>query len=115
MDAGLAHAAIGIAMQRHAGKLREVFTASGAALLQYGKDLSNVATVIGVGGVLARGRHARFALQGVVGRTADHSLCPTNPRFLVDRSYVMYAIGLIAKTNPAAAYDLAEELLVEAR
>jgi len=115
MDAGLAHAAIGIAMQRHAGKLREVFTASGAALLQYGKDLSNVATVIGVGGVLARGRHARFALQGVVGGTADHSLCPTNPRFLIDRSYVMYAIGLIAKTNPAAAYDLAEELLVEAR
>jgi uncharacterized protein (TIGR01319 family) len=115
VDAALAHAAISIAMQRHAGKLREVFTASGAALLQYGKDLSNVATVIGVGGVLARGRHARFALQGVVGGAADNALCPTNPRFLIDRSYVLYAIGLIANTHPAAAFDLAQELLVEAQ
>ncbi len=115
MDAGLAHAAICIAMQRHAGKLREVFTASGAALLQYGKDLSNVATVIGVGGVLARGRHARFALQGVVGSKADGSLCPTKPRFLIDRSYILYAIGLIAATNGAAAFDLAETLLTEAQ
>jgi uncharacterized protein (TIGR01319 family) len=115
MDAALAHAAISIAMQRHAGRLREVFTASGAALLQYGKDLSNVATVIGVGGVLARGRHARFALQGVVGGAADNALCPTNPRFLIDRSYILYAIGLMSKTHPAAAFDLAQQLLVDAQ
>lgn len=115
MDAALAHAAISMAMQRHAGRLREVFTASGAALLQYGKDLSNVSTVIGVGGVLARGRHARFVLKGVVGGTADNVLCPTNPRFLIDRSYILYAIGLISKTHPTTAFDLAQALLVEAQ
>ena len=115
MDAAIAHAAINIAMARHAGKLREVYTASGAAILQYGKDLSNVATVIGVGGVLARGQHARFALQGVLSEHGvDNVLCPTKPRFLVDGSYVLYAIGLIAQAHPSVAFKLAQKLLIAA-
>jgi len=112
MDAAMAQAAIKIAMQRHAGRLREVYTASGPALVQYGKDLSNVTTVIGVGGVLARGRHAEFALEGVIrSPDADEILCPLRPRFLVDRSYILYAIGLIADVAPSFAFAIAQQLL----
>ena len=115
MDAAMARAAIKLAMERHAGTVREVFTAAGPALVQYGKDLSNVATVIGVGGVLARGRHARFALQGVIKTAAaDEILCPLQPRLLVDRSYLLYAVGLLADVAPAAAFDIARERMLPA-
>lgn len=115
MDAAMARAAIKLAMERHAGRVREVFTAAGPALVQYGKDLSNVATVIGVGGVLARGEHARFALQGVVKSTsANEILCPLRPRFLIDRSYLLFAVGLLADVAPSAAFDIAQDLLVSA-
>lgn len=112
MDAAMAQAAIRIAMQRHAGRVREVYTAAGPALVQYGKDLSNVTTVIGVGGVLARGRHARFALEGVIrAPDVEDMLCPLRPRFLVDRSYILYAIGLIAEAAPSFAFAMAQKLL----
>jgi uncharacterized protein (TIGR01319 family) len=112
MDAAMAQAAIRIAMQRHAGRVREVYTAAGPALVQYGKDLGNVTTVIGVGGVLAHGRHARFALEGVVrSPEAEDILCPLRPRFLVDRAYILYAIGLIADAAPSFAFGMAKTLL----
>lgn len=112
LDAAMARAAIKLAMQRHAGRVREVYTGAGPALVQHGKDLTNVATVIGVGGVLARGRYGEFALSGVL-RSLEESeiLCPAGPRFLIDRAYVLFAIGLLAEVAPQPAFDLAQALL----
>lgn len=112
LDAALARSAIRIAMQRHAGSLREVYTASGMALVQNGKDLSAVSTVIGVGGVLAHGRHAKFALEGALGADAPLTLCPLKPRFLIDGSYLLYGLGLLADEHPAAALALGEKVLL---
>ena len=47
-------------MQRHAGTVKEVYTGHGTVLVQHGKDLSAVSTVIGVGGVFAFGKHAEL-------------------------------------------------------
>ena len=112
LDAALARAAIKIAIQRHAGTVKEVYTGAGLALVQYGKDLGAVSTVIGVGGVIAYGEHAEFALQGVVS-TADLpvSLAPDKPNFLIDRSYLLYGIGLLAEEFPDAAFNIANKLL----
>jgi len=45
-------AAVRLAVKRHAGTVETVFTVSGPALVQRGKDLSEVGVVIGTGGAL---------------------------------------------------------------
>lgn len=113
LDAALARSAIKIAIQRHAGTVKEVFTGSGLALVQYGKDLGAVSTVVGVGGVIAYGEHAEFALKGVL-PTADApvALSPERPNFLIDRSYLLYGIGLLAEEFPEVAFNIANKVLI---
>src|SRR5579871_806995 len=112
IDGAMAHAAIRIATQRHAGYLKKVYTGAGMADVQYGKDLSGVSTIIGVGGVIAYGNHAEFALKGAIADPGAESLGPVQPSFLIDRSYLLYAIGLLADDTPKAAFNLAKKLLV---
>jgi uncharacterized protein (TIGR01319 family) len=113
LDAALARSAIKIAIQRHAGTIKEVYTGSGLALVQYGKDLGDVSTVVGVGGVIAYGEHAEFALQGIIS-TADIpvALAPNQPKFLIDGSYLLYGIGLLAEEFPQAAFNIANKVLL---
>ena len=113
LDAALARSAIRIAIQRHAGIVKEVYTGAGLALVQYGKDLGDVSTVIGVGGVIAYGEHAEFALQGAVSTPeAPVALIPNGPKFLIDKSYLLYGIGLLAEEFPDAAFDIASKVLL---
>ena len=113
IDAALARSAIKIAIQRHAGTVKEVYTGAGLALVQYGKDLGAVSTVIGVGGVIAYGEHAEFALEGVLATAeAPASLAPVRPNFLIDRSYLLYGIGLLAEDFPEIAFNMAKRILV---
>jgi hypothetical protein len=41
-------------------------------------------------------------------------LCPLRPRFLIDRSYLLYAVGLLADVAPTAAFDIGAKLMVAA-
>jgi uncharacterized protein (TIGR01319 family) len=113
LDAALGRTAVELAVVRHAGALKEVFTTTGTVLVQEGKDLSQVATVIGVGGVLSRGICPRFVLEGAL-KTAERpfSLRPERARFLIDRSYVLYGVGLLAGLHPASALRLARATLL---
>jgi len=112
IDGAMANAAIRIATRRHAGYLKEVYTGAGMTEVQYGKDLSAVSIVIGVGGVIAYGNHSEFALKGVIAEIGAGSLGPVQPSFLIDRSYLLYAIGLLADDAPTVAFNLAEALLI---
>lgn len=113
LDGAMAHSAIRIAIQRHAGFIKEVYTGAGIAQVQYGKDLGAVSTVVGVGGVIAYGHHAEFALGGVIADAgAAQSLAPEHPNILIDRSYLLYAIGLLAEDHPGIAFNLAKQVLV---
>ncbi|WP_454917738.1 methylaspartate mutase accessory protein GlmL [Xanthobacter sediminis] len=113
LDGAMARCAIGIAMRRHAGFVKEVYAGAGMATVQYGKDLSAVSTVIGVGGVIAFGRHSAFALRGALADAgAPQSLVPERPNFLVDKSYLLYALGLLADDRPEAALRLAKTVLI---
>ncbi len=107
MDGALAAAATRLAMARHAGRLKIVQTVTGSAAMQEGKDLSAVATVIGTGGVLAHGDDPAAVLAGALADDGE-SLRPRAPRLLLDRDYLLYAVGLLAETAPEAALALAE-------
>ncbi len=113
MDAAVARAATGLAMARHAGHIKEVFTATGPVPVQEGKDLTDVRMLVGVGGVLAHGKHARFILEAACRHAADPTaLVPVEPKFYVDRRYVLFGAGLLAQRFPEQALQIARKHLV---
>ncbi|HYC36031.1 MAG TPA: methylaspartate mutase accessory protein GlmL [Usitatibacter sp.] len=114
LDCALGRAAVRLAMQRHAGAIRQVYTHKGPVPVQEGKDLGEVAAIIGVGGVLAHGADARFVLEGALDSGTDpFSLLPRNAALYLDRRYVLYGIGLLAGISEEAALATAHNVLEE--
>lgn len=107
-DYALAAAAVRLAVIRHAGTIETVYTALGPAVVQRGKDLSEIQALIGTGGPLVHARDPRAILAAALadGR-APHALLPTRPRLIIDRAYLLYAVGLLATVDKQAALDLA--------
>ena len=76
--------------------------------MQRGKDLSELGAVIGTGGPLASGVDATTMLAMALADPAEPlSLRPQQARLLLDRSYILYACGLLATVEPEAALALA--------
>ncbi|MGL4209282.1 MAG: methylaspartate mutase accessory protein GlmL, partial [Candidatus Adiutrix sp.] len=74
IDDALAHGAVKIAMGRHCGFLEQIFTASGPAHAQTGKDLSQVAYVIGTGGPIIKASAPKHILEAAVYKSEDMAL-----------------------------------------
>ena len=107
-DEALAWAAVRIAVERHAGTAKTVQTIQGPVVVQTGKDLTALATVIGTGGPFAHGATPGTVLEAVHADPAQPlSLRPVAPRLLVDGDYMLYAAGLLAAVEPDAAFALA--------
>jgi len=118
-DEQIAATAATLALRRHVGRSRVVVdpdpsTGSGRAprVVRSGKDLREVDLLVGSGGVL---RHASPSgvsrILGVLtGVSSDGWQQPEHPRIVVDRDYVLAAIGLMAEGRPAAAAALARSL-----
>ena len=105
IDNRLAQLAITIALRRHARGER-IGPATGPR--RSGKDLRQVTLVVGSGGVLRHGGNVPAAalLRAAV---ADHPggwPLPINPRYTVDRRYVLAAAGLLTEDQPLAARAL---------
>src|SRR5690554_1197953 len=95
LDAALARQAVRFGVGRHVGRLSELFTPSGLIWVQDGKDLSEVKTVIGTGGVVVNSRRPEQILSGAAGtENAPFELRPKEPQYLVDRLYIMAPMGL---------------------
>ncbi len=107
-DQALARAAVGIAVQRHCGTLKTVYTPTGPVTVQHGKDLRRVEAVIGTGGVLAASADARAILSRALADVREPlALKPQAPRLLLDREYLLYACGLLQSVDAHAALELA--------
>lgn len=113
-DIAIASAAVYLAVRRHAGRQRVVFSPDGRLVERSGKDLRVVDLLVGSGGVL---RHndadaAQDILGAAIGDHVDGGwLVPRDPRVVVDRDYVLAAAGLLADEHPTAAYNLVSSLL----
>jgi len=99
-DARLAELAVTVALRRHG---------------RGGKDLREVALVVGSGGVL---RHGSPELRNQVLRPATHDLAggwpvPEHARAVVDVDYVLAAAGLLASDQPETAARLLRSLATD--
>jgi len=107
-DHALAAVAVRLAVLRHAGTIETIYTALGPATIQRGKDLSEIQALIGTGGPLVHARDPRAILAAALadGKTPQ-TLLPARPRLFIDRAYLLFAVGLLATVDKAAALDLA--------
>lgn len=111
-DAILARGAIELAVARHVGRLEELLTSRGPIFVQRGKDLSQVGTVVGTGGIFAYHPQAGVILQGAVADRRDpFLLAPRRPRLYLDRRYIFWAAGLLADREPHAGLRLLKRYL----
>ncbi len=108
----LSHLAVKTAVDRHAGTVELVVTHNGEFWVQRGKDLTQVKTIIGAGGPVAFSSDPRRVLDGAVFREdAPNILKPKAPRFYLDSKYILFAIGLLAQSDPAKALRIIKKYL----
>jgi uncharacterized protein (TIGR01319 family) len=112
LDRSMAYCAVDIAMNRHAGRLEHYYSPAGTGFVQYGKDLTGVQVVIGTGGPLVESDFPLAILRGVLFDPRDPLILkPREPSFYIDRSYMLYAMGLLAETHPDAALRIMKKNL----
>ena len=111
-DRALAIAAVAEALNRHAGHLEQSPLARDT-WFQIGKDLRGAQVVIASGGVFAARPDADelLALALTAARKQGRLVPGDAARQLIDRDYVMFAVGLLAKSWPQAAAALASTSL----
>lgn len=96
----LAEICVKIAMDRHAGRLEEVWSPTGKSYVQYGKDLTQVPVVVGTGGPLVYSpAPQRVLVAGTFAETSPNLLKPKKPEFYLDTLYILFAAGLLAEEN----------------
>lgn len=104
LDFALAACAVETAMTRHAGKLEQVYTATGPAYLQIGKDLRRVRHLVLTGGaIIYNPRAVEIAAYANFSPQNPLSLRPNANNIYIDHSYILPAMGLLAKDYPEVA------------
>ena len=103
-----------IAINRHVGTLESIYSPMGTIFVQSGKDLTNVKYIIGTGGIINNNRDPRKILELSLFSEEDPLILkPQFARFLVDRSYIMSAMGLLGDDYPDVACNIMKKYLIE--
>lgn len=95
------------AISRHDGKMESVYTPLGTMYYQIGKDLSDVRYVIGTGGVIIHNNNPKDILRKVCyDLKKPMELRPKNPDFMIDKNYILSAMGLLSLSEPLVALKI---------
>ncbi len=112
-DEAMAMVATELAMERHCGILECLYTPMGTMFHQVGKDLLDTPCVIGTGGVIVHSENPSDILKaGNFNKENPVHLKPVNPKFLVDKTYILSAMGLLAQDYPDLAIKIMKKYLV---
>lgn len=112
LDFALAAAAVSIALERHAGTIRQVFTPAGEAFMQTGKDLRRVGKIVATGGALIHTERPDGILAAALQNRSPESLRPVSAVLLTDRRYILSAMGLLGQKYPETALRIMKKELI---
>lgn len=111
-DFALASVAVETAVTRHAGTMEEAYTLMGLTFVQNGKDLTEAKRIVVTGGSLIHtGRTAEIAAHALYNPANPNSLKPKTADILVDRKYILSAMGLLSEHYPKAALRIMKKEL----
>ncbi|MFA6691271.1 MAG: methylaspartate mutase accessory protein GlmL [Saccharofermentanales bacterium] len=97
-ELALARAAVDVASRRHSGKLQEVYTPTGLAYVQTGKDLRSLEQIVLSGGALIHAKEPLTIASAALFDTAvPTSLRPLRARVWRDSKYILSAMGVLAE------------------
>lgn len=103
-----------IATNRHAGVLECIYSPMGTIFSQSGKDLTDIKYIIGTGGIIANSRNPQKILELALYKEEDTlSLKPKYAKFLVDKEYILSAMGLLSKDFPDIALEIMKKNMIE--
>lgn len=103
-----------IATNRHSGVLECIYSPMGTIFTQSGKDLTDVKYIVGTGGIIANSDNPQKILELALYKEEDSlSLKPKYAKFLVDKEYIMSAMGLLAQDFPNIAFEIMKKYLLE--
>jgi uncharacterized protein (TIGR01319 family) len=112
-DKAIAKICCDVSMSRHVGQLEVVHTPLGNMYYQTGKDLTGIQYVIGTGGVLINNEDSKKILKQVNKKSNNVlELRPTNPSILIDKSYILSAMGLLSQKYPKVALKMMKQYLM---
>jgi uncharacterized protein (TIGR01319 family) len=95
------------AMQRHCGKMEEVYTPLGMMYYQTGKDLSDITYIIGTGAVVINSADPGYILTKMTNHELNRmELRPLHPEYLIDQDYILASMGLLAQEDPLLALQI---------
>jgi uncharacterized protein (TIGR01319 family) len=95
------------------GQLETYYTPFGSTFVQTGKDLTEVKTVVGTGGVIINNSLPEEILKGIEFDDANpHILKPQQPEYLIDQQYIMAAMGLLGEEYPDIAVRMMKKYII---
>ena len=112
LDFALASLAIEEAVRRHAGTIEETYTMMGLTYVQEGKNLTRVKNIVVTGGSLIHtARTEQIAANALYSPAQPASLRPKQANVLVDRTYMLAAMGLLSSYYPKTALAIMKKEL----
>lgn len=112
LDFALACCACETAARRHAGYMEETYNMAGKVFVQTGKDLRTVRQMVVTGGSLIHTkRTGEIASHAFYDPADPMSLRPVKARVLVDRRYILAAMGLLSEYEPQTALRIMKKEL----
>lgn len=115
LEYGIASLAVEIASRRHAGRLEEIYTPLGQTFVQSGKDLRSVDKIVATGGALVYSSRIEEILSHALYNPHEgKSLRPKRSDFILDKKYLLSAMGVLSVIYPDIALKIMrKELLNE--
>lgn len=114
-DEAMAKVCVDIAMKRHVGVIESVYTPMGVMHSQEGKDLIDLPFVVGTGGILVNSKNPLEILNASIFKMDDPtSLKPKHPKYLIDKDYILSAMGLLAMVDENMAVRMLKKYIIEA-
>lgn len=114
VDKAIAKVCCELALNRHAGYIDVSYSPFGTMYAQYGKDLTYTRYLIGTGGVLVHNDNASEILKAACFDEENSLLLkPIKPQFLLDKSYILSAMGLLATKHPEVAIRIMKKHLIK--
>ncbi len=113
-DEAMAKVCADISMKRHAGVVSPVYSPMGMMYSQEGKDLMEIPYVLGTGGVLVNSEDPKSILEASLFTMDDPtSLKPRRPKFMLDKSYILSAMGLLTTVDENMAVRMMKKYMIE--
>lgn len=104
--------AVVTSLERHAGKLRDLYGANGKKTIAQGKDLTAIKYIIGTGGALTRLPNRVEILEKIRNLGKGLELYPTErAKILIDNDYIFSSLGVLSKSYPEDALLLMKKSL----